>query len=78
MSNTKLSQYKPTAPLKPSVDQDTLTVLTFVEQLARAGFWGNITLKLQAGSVVHLVREESLKPEQLIPEQRNNDEHFNS
>ena len=76
MSTIKPSGFSPL--VRASVHPDTATALAFVERLAKAGFWGTVTLKLQAGNVVHVVREESLKPEQLIPDHRSTDEHIKS
>jgi hypothetical protein len=40
--------------------------LTFVQHLIDSRFWGSISLRLEAGRVVHLYKEESLKPESLV------------
>lgn len=45
-------------------------VFDYLRLLFESGFWGNITLKLQRGQVVHVIREESIQPEQLVPEYR--------
>jgi hypothetical protein len=49
---------------------DISKVFTYIEALADQRFWGNLSLKFQGGRVIHLVREESLKPEELIPGHR--------
>lgn len=34
--------------------------IALLQHLMSCGFWGNITLKLQHGDVIHIVREESI------------------
>lgn len=36
--------------------------LDYLRRLAESRFWGYITVKFEAGKVVHLRREENLKP----------------
>lgn len=50
----------------------------YIRALTDQGFWGTLTLKFQSGQVIHVVKEESLKPEQLKPEYRRNHDHINS
>ncbi len=45
-------------------------ILGFLRGLGREQFWGSITLKFEAGRVVHVRREENLKPEELSRESR--------
>jgi hypothetical protein len=37
----------------------------FVRELAGHRFWGSITIRFEAGKVVHVIREESFKPSEL-------------
>jgi len=37
----------------------------YVRELAASEFWGSITLKFEAGRVVHIRKEESVKPDEL-------------
>jgi hypothetical protein len=53
---------------------ETERLSSFITDLLNQGFWGNITLKLQGGKVIHITKEESLKPSQLGPEYRRNNE----
>ena len=53
---------------------ETALISSFIGELADQGFWGNIILKLQGGKVIHITKEESLKPSQLGPEYRRNHE----
>lgn len=46
------------------------TTLRYLQKLAEAEFWGSMTLKLEAGRVVHIRKEESLKPNELSEEPR--------
>jgi len=41
------------------------TAIDFLKGLAEQGFFGAITLKYEAGKVVHLRKEENLKPSDL-------------
>ena len=49
------------------------TALDYLRSLADRGFWGMITLKYEAGKVVHVRKEENLKPSDLsgTPERAN-------
>jgi len=42
-----------------------LTTFEYLQSLAAQGFWGFLTLKFEHGEVVHLRREENLKPTEL-------------
>jgi hypothetical protein len=53
-------------------------ITEYIRMLTQEGFWGTLTIKLQNGQVIHVVREESLKPDQLIPDHRRNHDHINS
>jgi hypothetical protein len=46
------------------------SVLSFLRQLADERYWGTVTVKYENGHIVHLRKEESLKPEQLLPKHR--------
>jgi hypothetical protein len=37
----------------------------YLEQLSASRFWGSLTLKFEAGQVVHARREENIKPSEL-------------
>ena len=51
---------------------DTLKALGHLKRVAEQGFWGSITVKLQAGRATQLVIEESVIPSQLDdPKQTN-------
>lgn len=54
--------------------------VAYMRSLAENGFWGVLELKFQHGSVVHIIKHESLQPEQLVPENRraNSDRKLNS
>jgi len=41
------------------------TAFDYLRSLADQGFWGFLTLKFEHGEVVHLRREENLKPTEL-------------
>ncbi|HZW96132.1 MAG TPA: hypothetical protein VFF64_24520 [Candidatus Eremiobacteraceae bacterium] len=41
------------------------TAIDYLWTLADQGFWGFLTLKFEHGEVVHLRREENLKPNEL-------------
>ena len=43
----------------------TDNTITYLRQLARAGFWGAVTLKFERGRVVHVRQEQNLKPDEL-------------
>ena len=67
MSNTKSMA----APGSQVLHSDTVVALAFVQRLAEAGFWGNISLKLENGRITHVRQEENFKPSELsgIPKQ---------
>jgi hypothetical protein len=57
---------KPSFP--PSFPSPDLAAsVELVEALARARFYGTLTLSYQAGHVVNLRKEQSIKPADLIP-----------
>ena len=39
--------------------------LDYLRKLGESRFWGSVTLKYEAGRVVHVRYEENLKPEEL-------------
>jgi len=41
------------------------TAFDYLRGLTEQGFWGFLTLKFEHGEVVHLRREENLKPNEL-------------
>jgi len=49
-----------------------------IRTLADQHFWGVLTLKFQSGEIIHILKEESLKPDQLKPDHRRNHDHLNS
>ena len=42
------------------------TALEYLRSLADQGFWGAITLKYENGEVIHIRKEENLKPSSTI------------
>ena len=58
-------------------ESELANLIAYIGSLAAGSFWGNITIKMQAGRVIHVVREESLKPNQLVQGHRNNNESRN-
>jgi hypothetical protein len=54
------------------------SAIDYLKSLAEQGFWGTVALKFQSGQIIHVVKEESLKPEELIPENRRTHANFNS
>jgi len=46
----------------------------YINSLGLKHFWGSLTLKFEAGQVVHLKKEENLKPESLSETLRFNNE----
>jgi hypothetical protein len=47
------------------LDDPTRTVIAYIEGLAAEHFWGFLSLKFENGKVVHLRKEENLKPQDL-------------
>jgi hypothetical protein len=47
------------------MSQQTESAIGYLEDLSAGGFWGFITLKFEAGKVVHIRKEENLKPNEL-------------
>jgi len=41
------------------------SIIEYLSQLASERFWGSILIKFEAGKIVHIRREENLKPEEL-------------
>ena len=58
-----------TTPARAAADDNTLA-LEYVKRLASTGFYGEITLKFQHGSIVHVLKNESFKPNDLQPGSR--------
>ena len=67
MVSNKSTSASPSAGLH----SDTEVALAFVKSLAAAGFWGNISLKLEGGRITHIRQEENFKPSELsgVPRQ---------
>lgn len=55
----------------------TTVALDYLRNLALKGFWGAITLKFEKGEIVHVRREENLKPSDLSGPPRENNEYIN-
>ena len=53
------------------------TAIDYLRSLAEQGFFGAITLKYEAGKVVHLRKEENLKPSDLSGTPEKTNVHFN-
>jgi hypothetical protein len=47
------------------IDPKNAITLEYLRRLAQSQFWGAITLKFEGGVIVHLKKEESLKPSEL-------------
>ena len=41
------------------------SAIDYLKSLAEQGFWGAVTLKYEGGEVVHIRKEENLKPSSL-------------
>jgi hypothetical protein len=41
------------------------SAIDYLHRLASEKFWGALTIKFEAGRIVHIRREENLKPEEL-------------
>lgn len=48
------------------------SALDYLRSLAEQGFWGFLTLKFEHGEIVHVRREENLKPAELPGRNRRN------
>ena len=46
--------------------------LDLVRTLVEQSFWGVLSLKFQHGEVVHITKEESIQPNQQVPNYRRN------
>ena len=46
--------------------------IDYLKSLAEQGFWGFVTFKLEHGEIVHVRREENLKPAELPGRNRGN------
>lgn len=67
------------ASISPAIISDagstTDAALAFLRDLAAKRFWGNVTVKFQSGSVIHLTKEESIPADKLLrPNTRSNHE----
>jgi hypothetical protein len=50
-----------------NIDHDSNTsVHDFVDRLSRERFYGALTLKFEAGRLIHIRKEENLKPTELL------------
>ena len=45
-------------------------IADYIRMLTQEGFWGSLTIRFQSGQIIHLLKEESLKPDQLLPDHR--------
>jgi hypothetical protein len=52
-------------PATPSPSDTTEATITFLRDLAKAHFWGNLILKMQGGSVIHITQETSIPADKL-------------
>jgi len=52
------------------MSQANQPIIEYVQTLEVSQFWGSITLKFEAGRVVHVRKEENLKPDELSRESR--------
>jgi hypothetical protein len=51
------------------------TAISLLNALAAQNFWGELTLKIQRGQVVHITKQESIQP---VPNNRRpDDQHSN-
>jgi hypothetical protein len=57
---------------KAAPHPDTVKALGHVERLAEKGYWGSVTVKLQAGRATQIVIEESMIPSQLEDPKKTN------
>lgn len=46
--------------------------LRFIRDLLAGGLWGTITIKIEAGQVVHIRKEQNFKPDELPSERPRN------
>jgi len=53
------------------------TAINYLRSLAEQGFFGAITLKYEAGRIVHVRKEENLKPSDLSGTPEKTNVHFN-
>jgi hypothetical protein len=49
-------------PVAPNPNE---AFITWFRELTRTSFWGNVTIKIQHGNVIHVVREESIPADKL-------------
>lgn len=47
------------------MDDLSKSTIEYLYELANEKFWGSLTIKFEAGRIVHVRREENLKPEEL-------------
>ena len=45
--------------------EELAATLSFLRNLAEEGYWGSVTIKLEGGKIVHIVRQESIIPSTL-------------
>jgi hypothetical protein len=43
-------------------------VFQYLHGLADSNYWGSVSLRMEGGRIVHLYKEESIKPEALLKE----------
>jgi ribosomal protein L35AE/L33A len=47
------------------MSEQNKTAIEYLHRLSGEKFWGSVTVKFEAGRIVHVRREENLKPEEL-------------
>lgn len=47
------------------MSNENKSAIEYLHRLATERFWGSLTVKFEAGRIVHVRREENLKPEEL-------------
>ena len=65
-------------PSNPVLGNQSEIALEYARNLANQGFWGFLTLKYEAGTIVHVRKEENLKPSELPGKNRGNEYERNS
>jgi hypothetical protein len=57
--------------------RELMLCLEYARELADQGFWGFLTLKFENGAVVHVRKEENLKPAEMPGKNRGKDHATN-
>jgi len=50
----------------------TDSAISYIQKLANENFWGTVAVKFEGGRIVHLRKEENLKPSELSGTPRKN------